>query len=55
MSSREGNVVLASEILNELADAASERTEDAVVTEQVAQAAMRYLILRQGIRKQYCF
>ena len=48
MSSREGNVVLASEILNELAGAASERTEDAAVTEQVAQAAMRYLILRQA-------
>jgi len=48
MSSREGNVILAGDILDELKASVSERTDNIIVAEQVAQAAMRYLILRQS-------
>lgn len=48
MSSREGNVILANDILDELKDAVLERTSDVKTAEQVAQAALRYLILRQS-------
>jgi arginyl-tRNA synthetase len=46
MSSRGGNVILANDILDELHEAVKERNEDEEIAEQVAQAAMRYLILR---------
>lgn len=49
ISSREGNIILASDILDELKESVLERTDDAAIAEQVAQAALRYLILRQSL------
>lgn len=48
MSSREGNVITARELLLDLIERASERNSDPVIAEQVAVAAVKYLVLRQA-------
>lgn len=49
MSSREGGVIMANAILDELKAAVLERKDDPIIAEQVAQAALRYLLLRQSL------
>jgi arginyl-tRNA synthetase len=48
MSSREGNVITASEFIKEIIEKASERNDDPLVAEQVALGAIKYMILRQA-------
>ena len=48
MSSREGNVITARELLLDLIERASVRNSDPVIAEQVAVAAVKYLVLRQA-------
>ncbi|HEV7121543.1 MAG TPA: arginine--tRNA ligase [Candidatus Paceibacterota bacterium] len=48
MSSREGNVITAEELLREVSERASEKNEDPLVAEQVALGAIKYMILRQA-------
>lgn len=48
MSSREGNTVTARSLLAEVIEKAKERNDDPVVAEQVAVAAVKYMILRQA-------
>lgn len=48
MSSREGNTVTARSLLAEVIEKAKERNDDAVVAQQVAVAAIKYMILRQA-------
>jgi arginyl-tRNA synthetase len=48
MSSRKGNVITASELIEEITAKASEKNEDAMVAEQVAVGAIKYMILRQA-------
>lgn len=55
MSSREGNVILATEVLDELKEAVLPRAGDAVIAEQVGQSAMHYLILRQSLGSNIVF
>jgi arginyl-tRNA synthetase len=46
MSSREGNVITAEEIIKEVIAKAQEKNEDPIVAEQVAVGALKYMILR---------
>lgn len=55
MSSREGKVILANEILNELQEAVLPRAGEKKIAEQVGQAAMHYLILRQSLGSNIVF
>ncbi|MBI2025466.1 arginine--tRNA ligase, partial [Candidatus Kaiserbacteria bacterium] len=48
MSSREGNVVAASDFIKRVIEKASEKNADALVAEQVAIGAIKYMILRQA-------
>jgi len=48
MSSREGNVITASEFIKEVIVKASEKNEDPLIAEQVAVGAIKYMILRQA-------
>ncbi|MSU74210.1 arginine--tRNA ligase [Candidatus Kaiserbacteria bacterium] len=48
MSSREGNVITASEFIQEIVKKASEKNEDLLIAEQVAIGAIKYMILRQA-------
>ena len=48
MSSREGNVITASDFIIEVIDRASEKNADPLIAEQVAIGAIKYMILRQA-------
>ncbi|MBU2158744.1 arginine--tRNA ligase [Patescibacteria group bacterium] len=48
MSSRKGNIITASELLADMVNSASEKNADPLVAEQVAVAAVKYMILRQA-------
>ncbi|MFA5744741.1 MAG: arginine--tRNA ligase [Candidatus Paceibacterota bacterium] len=48
MSSREGNVITASDFISEVIEQASEKNEDPLIAEQVALGAIKYMILRQS-------
>ncbi len=48
MSSRKGNIITASELLSTMIEAAAERNPDPLVAQQVAVAAIKYMILRQA-------
>lgn len=48
MSSRKGNIITASELLSDLIAAASKKNSDPLVAQQVAVAAIKYMILRQA-------
>ncbi len=48
MSSRKGNIITASELLGDMVQSASEKNADPLVAEQVAVAAVKYMILRQA-------
>ncbi|HVX90219.1 MAG TPA: arginine--tRNA ligase [Candidatus Paceibacterota bacterium] len=48
MSSREGNVITAAELLTEVMQKASEKNDDPLIAEQVAVGAVKYMILRQS-------
>jgi arginyl-tRNA synthetase len=48
MSSREGNVITAAELIRDIAQRAGERSPDPLVAEQVAVGAIKYMILRQS-------
>ena len=48
MSSREGNVITASDLIKEVIGKASEKNEDPLIAEQVAIGAIKYMILRQA-------
>lgn len=48
MSSREGNIVTAASLINDVVARVSERNDDPLVAEQVALAAIKYSILKQS-------
>lgn len=48
MSSREGNVITASDLIRDVSTKASKKNEDPLVAEQVAIGAIKYMILRQA-------
>lgn len=48
MSSREGNVITASELIADIIKEASEKNADPLIAEQVAVGAIKYMILRQS-------
>jgi len=48
MSSREGNVITASGLIEDVIKKASERSEDPLIAEQVAIGAIKYMVLRQA-------
>lgn len=48
MSSREGSVITASGLIEEVMQKASEKNPDPLITEQVAIGAIKYMILRQS-------
>jgi arginyl-tRNA synthetase len=48
MSSREGNVITASDFITEVIEQASEKNADPLIAEQVALGAIKYMILRQA-------
>jgi arginyl-tRNA synthetase len=48
MSSREGNVIKAEELIREVIERVSEKNEDPLIAEQVALGAIKYMILRQA-------
>jgi len=48
MSSREGNVVTAASLIEDVIKKASEKNDDPLVAEQVAVGAVKYMILRQA-------
>jgi arginyl-tRNA synthetase len=48
MSSREGNVITAEGLLRDMTEKAMERADDPLIAEQVAQGAVKYMILRQA-------
>ncbi|MEK7553845.1 MAG: arginine--tRNA ligase [Patescibacteria group bacterium] len=48
MSSREGNVVTASDFIKSVIEKANEKNEDPLIAEQVAVGAIKYMILRQA-------
>lgn len=48
MSSREGNTISARTLLDEVMTAAREKNDDPLIAEQVAVAAIKYMILRQA-------
>ena len=55
MSSREGNIISAKEILDELHEAVLPRAGDEKIAEEVGQAAMHYLVLRQSLGSNIVF
>ena len=55
MSSREGNVITAAELIKEVTEKASEKNADPLVAEQVAIGAIKYMILRQAPRADIIF
>ncbi len=48
MSSREGNVITAEELLQKVIEKASEKNPDSLIAEQVAVGAIKFMILRQS-------
>jgi arginyl-tRNA synthetase len=48
MSSREGNVITAAELLEDVMQRAGEKNPDPLIAEQVAVGAVKYMILRQS-------
>lgn len=48
MSSREGNVVTAAKLIDEIVAKAMEKNEDPLIAQKVAIAAIKYMILRQA-------
>lgn len=48
MSSREGNVITATGLIEDIIKKASERNEDPLIAEQVAIGAIKYMVLRQS-------
>lgn len=48
MSSREGNVITAADLINDVIAKASEKNADPLIAEQVAIGALKYMILRQA-------
>lgn len=48
MSSREGNVITAAGLIEDIIKKASERNEDPLIAEQVAIGAIKYMVLRQA-------
>ena len=48
MSSREGNVITAEELIRDVIERANEKNEDPLVAEQVALGAIKYMVLRQS-------
>jgi arginyl-tRNA synthetase len=48
MSSREGNVITASDFIRDIIEKTSEKNPDPLVAEQVALGAVKYMILRQA-------
>lgn len=48
MSSREGNVITASEFIKGVIEKASEKNADPLIAEQVAVGAIKYMVLRQA-------
>lgn len=48
MSSREGNVITAAELLEDVMKRAAEKNADPLIAEQVAVGAVKYMILRQS-------
>jgi arginyl-tRNA synthetase len=48
MSSREGNVITADELIGEVMKRASEKNEDPLIAEAVALGAIKYMMLRQA-------
>lgn len=48
MASRRGNIITASALIKDMVTAASEKNTDPLVAEQVAVAAIKYMILRQA-------
>lgn len=48
MSSREGNVITAAELIADVVRAASEKNEDPLIAEQVAVGAIKFMVLRQS-------
>lgn len=48
MSSREGNVITAEELIRDVIERANEKNEDPLIAEQVALGAIKYMILRQS-------
>lgn len=48
MSSRKGNVITTAELIQSVIELAKEKNEDPIVAEQVALAAVKYMILRQA-------
>lgn len=48
MSSREGNVITAAGLIDELTQKASEKNEDPLIAQAVAVGAVKYMILRQA-------
>ncbi len=48
MSSRDGNVITASDFIREVIEKAEKKNEDPLVAEQVAIGAIKYMILRQA-------
>jgi arginyl-tRNA synthetase len=48
MSSRQGNVITASELIREITEKASERSPDPLIAEQIGVGAVKYMILRQS-------
>lgn len=48
MSSREGNVITAAGLIEDIVKKASEKNEDPLIAEQVAIGAIKYMVLRQS-------
>lgn len=48
MSSREGNVITASGLIDDVVEKASEKNDDPLIAEQVAVGAIKYMVLRQS-------
>ncbi|MHB1163334.1 MAG: arginine--tRNA ligase [Minisyncoccota bacterium] len=48
MSSREGNIITAAELIEDIVKKASEKNADPLVAEQVAIGAIKYMVLRQA-------
>jgi arginyl-tRNA synthetase len=48
MSSREGNIITAAALIEEVLEKAKEKNEDPLIAEQVAVGAIKYMILRQA-------
>jgi arginyl-tRNA synthetase len=55
MSSREGNVITAAELLDDVRKLAEEKNPDPVIAEQVAIGAVKYMVLRQAAGQDIIF